>query len=303
MISILCLNPAIDTTIRVPALTGRECVARSVEYSLGGKAVNVARWLAANRVSHRLAVFGDPLDRVLPNLAHTEFIESGSPIRQNFTLCDDADLIAHIRTPVSTSLSNIRPTVIRFLELAAGSKFAVLAGSVPRLLDDPDLVALCNLLSTSEAPWILDTASFSYDQLQRLNVHTLKVNGSEFRAMAGLAMARAIETTEAQQLARKLKSNVIITQGAGDVIAADAGGMCERYPIPEQHRAPTESFIGSGDSFLAGYLCGVDRGQEFEKSVQLGTAFGIYAQHAEHRYVSLNEENLCPVINDIVSAM
>ena len=299
MISILCLNPAIDTSIRVATLAGRDCLAQSVEYSLGGKAINAARWLGANGVSHRVFVFGNQVERAVPDLDRVVFFESGNLIRQNFTLFDDAGLVAHVRTPISTSLEKLKPAVCRFLDVAAESEFAVLAGSVPSLTDDPQLDELCQLLSTSRAPWILDTTSFSFNQLRNLDLHTIKVNGSEFRDLAKIAGSTDIATTTLQETAKQLGSRVIVTQGPGDVLAVDAGGVCLRFPIPDKYRLSGQSVVGSGDSFLAGYLFGMDMEKEFSYSVRLGVAFGISAQDVEGQYVALSKGKIAAVMNDI----
>jgi fructose-1-phosphate kinase PfkB-like protein len=278
MIFCLTLNPSIDTEIFVPVLSGRDVQADQVSYRIAGKAINVAETLmSSNTECHSMVFAGVSDSRATFTKAH-ELFPHTDPMRQNFSIFEHQELRAHIRSPFETTFQRLMPLFESLVDRCRSEDIIVLAGTIPTLADDLDYTKIIGFFRALNGQIVLDTPSFDLPMLLHLAPHTLKINASEFRHTFGIADDAALTNEQVLAAARLINARVIVTQGKGTIIAADAYGdtfSCHILQIGISGRA---SIIGSGDSFLGGYTAALNSRDGFRECVVNGVAFGVARQ-------------------------
>ena len=278
MIFCLTLNPSIDTEIFVPALLGRDVKAYQVSYRIAGKAINVAETLISSGNNCHSMVFAGISDgRATLTKEHELFLHP-DPMRQNFSIFEHDELTAHIRSPFQTTLQRLMPLFERLVDRCRSEDIIVLSGTIPTLTDDPNYTDITKYFSALNGQIVLDTRSFDLSMLLRLAPHTLKINASEFRHTFGIEDDAALTNEHVLAAARLINARVIVTQGGGTVLAADAYGDAFSCQILQMGVSERASVIGSGDSFLGGYTAALNACGSFRECVVNGAAFGVARQ-------------------------
>lgn len=95
----------------------------------------------------------------------------------------------------------------------------------------------------------------------------VKVNRAEAAELLGADRSPA---ELAADIRERTGGTAVVTDGALGAVVADAGGAWRAEPDPE----PGRYAIGSGDSFLAGLLLGLERGDPLPDALALASATG-----------------------------
>lgn len=278
---ILCItpNPAIDRTVIVPNLIlGKVHRAERVIVAAGGKGLNVGRAI------HTLG--GEPLcmgfvggynGRLLADLAQNEGINSSwTWINSETRTCTiiisqdgDATLINEPGMPVSKSDWARLQVDARNHISAAG--LACICGSLPPNATGDDLHGLLEMLMSSGKQVWADTSGVALDKVLAYPGICIKVNGDEIGKSIGFEVNDVQSAKRALMILLERGINAcIVTLGAeGALLATQIGRWYVQPPLVR-----VVSTVGSGDSFLGGFLNALDNSKDWSEALRDAAAAG-----------------------------
>jgi 1-phosphofructokinase family hexose kinase len=278
----ITLNPAFDVHYELESFeVGRENYSSHRIVSIGGKGLNISRALKVQGVDslavivlgeESAAEFRAPL--AAEGVRCLEFLCPGE-IRYNITIhpaqgpetrlsLDNFRLDSSILEQIEQALlPQITPGTI----IAFGSR-------VPRGLSVEKIKGFLARLKGRGAWLVLDSNSFSLQDLAELGPWLIKPNEYEIEALLG----RGIRTEEAVlAAAREIHAqgveNVLISLGEQGLAYAGED-LCCRISVP---KITPLSTIAAGDSVLAGYIYGYLQGWTKMEMLKTAAAFGTAA--------------------------
>lgn len=278
MITCLALSASLDITYLVDSLqVGGITRPREVHRVAGGKALNVARAAATLGAPVRAVA---PLGGEIGLLVHSLLLDSGIdlmtvPTAGQTRSCvsiapDDDERLTELYEPSEPLAASAWDAVVEQvgeLPVDRGGWIA-LSGSIP---DGVELAALVGLLGSCRSAGLriaVDSHGAALAALvDGVRPELVKVNRSEAAGLLGLPEETPIGTL-ADGIRERTGGLVVLTDGVAGSWAADATGAFRAQPDPVRGRFP----VGSGDSFLAGLLVGLGRGDALSDSVRLAAA-------------------------------
>lgn len=281
---ILCLtpNPAIDRTLIVPRLQpGEVHRATRAIVAAGGKGLNVARAIRALRVGGDpvcLGFLGGHSGRLLAELAERE----GLPGRWTWieTETRTCVIIADENGGEATVINETGPSVSArdWAALAADvvresvvAQMMCVSGSLPPGSPVESFAALLRELCASGQPVWVDTSGPALAAALTVAGISVKVNGDE----VGAVLNQKVNTAEAAQVAgHRLREQgvrqAVITLGKeGAVLVNNVGAWHTRPPAVR-----AVSAVGSGDTFLAGWVTALSQGHAPDEALRWAAAAG-----------------------------
>ena len=278
MITCLALSASLDITYLVDSLeVGGITRPREVHRVAGGKALNVARAAAMLGAPVRAVV---PLGGEIGQLVHALLLGSGIDLVTVHTAgqtrsclsiaADDDDRLTELYEPSMRLTASAWAAVVEHVEelpVDPGG-WLVLSGSIPAGVALAALVALLNTCRSAGLRVAIDSHGAALAALvDGVRPELVKVNRSEATGLLGLPEETSIGTL-ADGIRERTGGLVVLTDGVAGSWAADATGAFRALPDPVRGRFP----VGSGDSFLAGLLVGLGRGDALADSVRLAAA-------------------------------
>lgn len=269
MITCLALSPALDVTYLVPSVeVGRIHRPHTVLRNAGGKALNVARATAVlGGEAHAVAALGGRVGMLVADLLEASGIplaavETGGETRTCLTIAaDDAEGLTEFYEPAAPLADGVVRAAVGLLPPGG---LVVLAGSIPPL----DLDLLVDLLRGRRL--VIDTHGAALAALiDRADPEIVKVNRTEAAALVGSPEDDPLEHLAAA-LRERSGGTVVVTDGTAGSLAVDERGMHRAVPDPVRGRYA----VGSGDSFFAGLLVGLERGDALPDALLLAAASG-----------------------------
>ena len=276
------LNPALDLTVQLPSLRlGEVNRSESLQVHAAGKGLNVAQVLVD--LGHQLTVtgfLGEGNPQAFEQLFAArgfadEFVRVPGDTRSNIKLAETGGQVTDINGPgLMVREGHCNELLTRLERLAPSHDLVVVAGSLPRGVDNQWFVELLNLLKQTGARVALDTSGSALRAGLETAPWLIKPNEEE------LAEARGIELAEPEALAREAWrlqiegiEHVVISQGAE--------GVSWFSPSVALHANPPKvqvvSTVGAGDSLLAGMLHGLLEGWPAERTLTHATAIAAQA--------------------------
>jgi 1-phosphofructokinase family hexose kinase len=284
MILTVTLNAAIDRTLAVPNFRlGRRHRAVEQTATAGGKGVNVARALKAlgKPVLATGTVGGGAGSRIIQMLDDegiaNDFIRINEESRMSTAVIDPTDGVTtevNERGPALSTAERER-AVERILYLAQGAKICVLCGSLPRGVPVDLYAHLIEELRKLGVTTVLDTEAEPLRLGTRACPDLVTPNVTEAEELAGHEFADDEDRLNGvREIVEMGARDAIITFDSG-CVALLGGDSAERIAL-RVSVDPLEAIspIGSGDSFLAGYVSGLYEGRSAEDCVRLATACG-----------------------------
>lgn len=282
MIITVTLNPAIDQTIEVDRLVvGDSNRVLASRFDIGGKGINVARVLKELHYEPIAMGFGvGDLGRMIEDQLRDsgigcDFVYIPGETRTNLTILDRS---THRHTVLSgpgeeVSEGERAQFLHRLRRRLRRDSWVVIAGSIPPPGDPAIYVQLILAAAAEGALSAIDAdgpvvravleggarpalVKLNDQELARLSEMPAHDEGS---VIAGAEMIRAYGVP-----------NVVVTRGGEPAIALTNGGDF-RVHVPE---VAVESAVGAGDSFLAGLLLGLKRGDGWGAALTLAAAAG-----------------------------
>lgn len=276
------LNPALDLTVRLPALRlGEVNRSDSLQVHAAGKGLNVAQVLAD--LGHQLTVtgfLGESNAQAFEQLFAArgfadEFVRVAGETRSNIKLAEGSGQVTDINGPGLEVVQAQRSELLeRIRRLAPAHELVVVAGSLPRGVDSEWFVELLQMLNGLGVRVALDTSGAALRDGLATRPWLIKPNEEE------LAEARGVELADAQALA----GEAVRLQGEGVshvVVSQGAEGVCWFAPDTALQACPPKvrvvSTVGAGDSLLAGMLHGLLEGWPAERTLTHATAIAAQA--------------------------
>ena len=280
MIYTLTFNPAIDYVMRLPSLReGETNRALSAEIHFGGKGINVSRVLAAlgaettalgfaagftgDALADALRAAGIP-SRMIPLPAgHTR-------INVKLKTPEGPHPETEINAPGPAIPAHCLETLMAELDTLSEGDTLVLAGSIPPSLPEDIYCRIMVRLSGRGIRFAVDAEGEHLTATLPFSPFLVKPNRAELEGIAG----RPLRTEEslrdaATELQRRGAQNVLVSLGGDGALLLDAHGVFHRraaFPV-----TPVNT-VGAGDSMVAGFLAGADRG--YDHALRLGLACG-----------------------------
>ena len=287
MIYTLTLNPALDYVMRLPTIReGETNRAVSTDLQFGGKGINVSRVLAELGVESTALGFvagftGDALTAYLTERGiRTDFIRLPEGLtRINVKLKTPEGLRSE--TEINASGPDILPKDINALldkldTLTLGDTL-VMAGSVPKALPRDVYRRFMTVLKDRRIRFVVDAEGAALTVTLPYRPFLIKPNRAELEGIAGRPLTTDGDlTVAAAELQRLGARNVLVSLGGDGALLLDEHGEFHRaaaLPI-----VPVNT-VGAGDSAVAGFLAGADRGYEY--ALKLAMACGAATAASE----------------------
>lgn len=278
MIYTVTFNPAIDYILRTPTLVAGE-VNRTMgeEMLYGGKGINVSVILSRLGISTVAMGFvagftGDALtEMVRQEGVDSDFISlSEGTTRINVKLWGSDGIVTEVNGRGPIVDDEAMETFYRKISRLTEEDTLVLAGSVPDSLPRDIYRQILERISDHGVRTVVDATGDLLLNVLAYRPFLIKPNRAELEEVVGRPLPddAAIEEA-ARELQGRGARNVLVSLGGDGALLLDEEGNVHRTAAMCKKTVYT---VGAGDSMVAGFLAGVDRGYEY--ALQLGTACG-----------------------------
>lgn len=267
MIVTVTPNPSLDVALHVDELRRGEVLRTTAErHDAGGKGLNVSRALAQNGVENRavMPLGGSAGADLLALLAgDAGLVPVAVPIagatRSNVGIVEPDGTLTKVNAagPVLSrdELAAFRAAV---LGAADGASWVVLAGSLPKGLDDDFYATLIGPLQALGARVALDSSGPAFDRAVAAGPDLVKPNVHELAEVLGRPLRTIGDLLDgAEELRTRGPRTVLASAGPDGAVAVDECGAAHGEPPPI---VPASS-VGAGDAMLAGWLAATEYGR------------------------------------------
>lgn len=278
----LTLNPAFDVHCHIPTFEPyHENLAWITDREAGGKGVNISRALTQNHVENLALVVlgeenGESFRRALmaDGMQVCEITLPGR-IRENITIhTDNAPETRISFAGFETDASLLKLVEEKLERLLEDGSIVTFTGRVPDGIPMKDVKAFLRCLMQKGARIVIDSRSFTKEDLLEMRPWLIKPNQEEISAYLG----REIDTFEkvldaAEELHGQGIENVMISLGEqGALLVCTDGRFIATPPIID-----AVSTIGAGDSSIGGFLAAAAAGESAEGMLKLAVSYGSAA--------------------------
>ena len=278
----LTLNPAFDIHCYVEKFAPfHENLAKVTDREAGGKGVNISRALCANGVENlALVALGDEnaqsfrqsLDS--DGMSYREITVKGR-IRENITIhTSGADETRISFSGFDTDESLLDKAEDALSDVIADGVFVTFTGRVPSGMSIERVKEFLHRLKNKGARIVIDSKSFSLDDLIEMKPWLIKPNEEEIGEYLGRGIDSFAEVeSAARALFDKGIENVMISLGAkGALLVCEDGAFVATPPKVE-----ALSTIGAGDSSIGGFLAAAAQGLGASEMLRTAVAYGTAA--------------------------
>lgn len=245
----------------------------------GGKGINVVRVLKelGRRATATGFVGGRAGEAILQGLNEEHLDHDFVRIREESRLCVKvADPRNHTQTEINEPGPEIAPEEIeRMLDklraLVPGKEMVVLCGSCPPGLPPTFYADVTRLAKSAGAKVVLDASGVQLTEGVKAAPFMVKPNTAELSELAGVGLYTLEEIARAAKSLKQYGVEITaVTMGRSGALVTD-GVQCWKAVPPEISFA---SAVGSGDSFLAGFIDSLAGGGSLAEALAWGTAAG-----------------------------
>jgi 1-phosphofructokinase len=282
MIITVTLNPSVDIfyTARklMPGALNR---ADQAVIMPGGKGINVSRTLFEMGSSSRALLFsggrtGELMDKLLMGEdIHFETVRCGGDTRLNTKLADVYfGSFTEINAPgAPVTMEEFEKMRKALRDTIQQGDHVVLSGSLPPGLAEHMYAILLSDAGEAGAGTVVDTSGEPLRKALEAGPYLVKINEDELDELAGEAAGdvKGIARQAARLIRRYGVGVVIVTLGARGAVYCDRAQslFC---PAPA---AEARYQNAAGDSFLAGFLLGMEKAMEAEECLKMATACAV----------------------------
>lgn len=283
-IKTVTLNPAFDLHFGMEKFEARrENYVQSIIRDAGGKGINTSRALTVNGVENTAyVVLGEENGNDFANQLTRDGMRfvpvyTAGRIRENITLHPAGDKETRI------SLDTFAPTEATvdemeriLMESATPDDLIAFSGRLPRGITKERVIALLHRLIAVGARVIVDSNSFTPDDLRVIRPWFIKPNEQEIEAYIGRSIRDLPDAADVARelVCRGIADEVMISLG-GDGAAWSNGERRLLLGVPRLENPA--STIGAGDSTLAGLLAATAEGRDSAEALRTAVAYGTAA--------------------------
>ena len=284
----LTLNPAFDVHCYVKDFAPyHENLATVTHRDAGGKGVNISKALTANGVENlAFVVVGDEngdsfLKCLEANRLSCKVLKVSGRIRENITIHTNGADETRISFEGFKATNALLSDVLAALDgKGLNGAFVTFTGRVPSGVDMWAVKQFLKELADKGAKIIIDSKSFSLDDIIEVRPYLIKPNGEEISEYLGREIRELSETKAvAEELNRKGIENVMISLGAeGALLATFSTDSAESSVyVATPPKIDAISTIGAGDSSIGGFLAAVSEGKSTKDALRLAVSYGTAA--------------------------
>lgn len=308
MIVCVSVNPAIDRRVRVNNLKiGEVNRADSAESFAGGKAAHVA--LAARALGEKViwtgflgGATGAEVERQLKNGGiEVRAVCIASATRINDEIIHADGTITEILEPGGAVSADECSKMIETCEAIfrdQKEEFSVVfSGSLPSGVSSDFYYDLLQTAHTVGGKTILDTSGAGLVEGIKAAPYLVKPNRSEAEKILGLEIEDEKEALEALQILKTIGGqNVCLSLGEDGLIWSNSD---DKFISAKPPKVEVTSTVGCGDSTVAGFAVGLQRGLSEIQTLRLATACGAANCLAKlpGQISSENVEQLIPLVS------
>ena len=295
MIYTVTFNPAIDYVIHTDSIkTGAVNRTDSETYFIGGKGINVSLVLSELGVKSVALGFvagftGDAIENGMREKGvETDFIR----LKNGFSRIN-VKIKSEGETEINGQGPDITPENIdelfRKLDDMNNGDILVLAGSIPKTLDADIYEKILARCDGKGIRAVVDASGKLLMNVLRYRPFLIKPNNHELAEMFG---AEIKTTADIEKYALKLREmgarNVLVSMAGDGAMLFDENGNTHTCGVC---RGTVKNSVGAGDSMVAGFIAGMEKG-DYEYALKLGTACGGATAFSDGLAVRENIERL-----------
>lgn len=276
----ITLSPAYDVHATAPSLfVHHENLAHVKSRDAGGKGVNISRALSYNGVENTaVVVLGR--DNCADFKAALEAdkmsyigIEKDGRIRENLTVHVEGEDETRISFS-GFSLDNSILSEVEDLLSVDENTIVTFTGSIPKGVDMPEVKKLLARLKSKGGKIVVDSRSFTLNDLIEVSPWLIKPNSEEIAAYSGKEVNCFADCLDfAKKLLFDDIENVMISLG-------EKGALLVTEKVTVTAVPPTISAlstIGAGDSTIAGFIAAYSMGKDDAECLKVATSYGTAA--------------------------
>lgn len=273
MIYTVTFNPALDYIMRLPRLEAGETNRSTAEaIFFGGKGINVSRVLRVLGQETTLLGFiagftGDELEKSLKAMGLcTDFVRLPAGMtRINVKIKEAAETEINAGGPAIGE--EALQALMQKLEALQAGDTLVLAGSIPASVPKDIYCTVAERMVQKGVRVAVDATGALLLNTLKHHPFLIKPNHRELEELAGRTLQTEAELiAAARELQQKGARNVLISRGAEGALLLDERGAVYKKPAPAIKAVNT---VGSGDSMVAGFLAGIEKGSEYALSLAI----------------------------------
>lgn len=276
MIYTITFNPALDYIMHTDKVTmGITNRSVSEEIQFGGKGINVSVILNRLGVDTTALGFvagftGDELcNRLNKTGVLTDFIKLADGFtRINVKIKGDSETEINATGPEITD--NDIDALFKKLENLKQGDTVVLAGSIPKSLPQDIYEKIAEFLKDKNIRFAVDATGDLLLNVLKYKPFVIKPNNFELEEICDCEIHSDEDLLSSAKKLQNLGAlNVLVSLGADGAFLLDESG--ETHKI-KAHRITPINTVGAGDSMLAGFLCGAEKGYDY--ALKLANAAG-----------------------------
>ena len=277
MVYTVTFNPAIDYVVHIKEIrVGATNHSDREEIYFGGKGINVSVVLKELGVNSKALGFiagftGEAIEKGLKDLSiDTDFVrlKSGnSRINVKIKSADETEINGQGPHIDDESVA----VLFQKLDALTDGDTLILAGSIPSSLPADIYEKILERLSHKKIKVIVDATKDLLLNVLKFKPFLVKPNNHELGDMFGVNLQT---DEEIEKYARKLQNmgavNVLISMAGDGSMLIDETGKMHRMGVCKGN---VKNSVGAGDSMVAGFTAGIQRG-DYEYALKLATAAG-----------------------------
>ncbi len=277
MIYTVTFNPAVDLVVSADHInTGAVNRLKSEEIYFGGKGINVSLVLRELGIKSRAFGFiagftGEAIENGLVSQGiGTDFVR----LKDGFSRIN-----VKIKSDEETELNGRGPDIpddavkelFEKLEMIKDGDTLVLAGSIPPSLPSDIYEKILAHLEGRKIKTVVDATKDLLLNVLKYRPFLVKPNNHELGEMFGVKLETVEQIAEYAEKLRKMGAENVLVSMAGDgALLIDETGKVYHQGVC---KGTVKNSVGAGDSMVAGFIAGVEKG-DYEYALKLGTACG-----------------------------
>lgn len=277
MVYTVTFNPAIDYVVRTKELTvGMTNRSESEEMYVGGKGINVSIVLAELGIKSKALGFtagftGRAIeDGVKDKGVETDFVhlEKGcSRINVKIKSSEETELNGQGPDIPESAIEQL----FEKLDKLTDGDVLVLAGSIPNTLPSNIYEEILARLSDKKIKTVVDATKDLLLNVLKYKPFLIKPNNHELGEMFGIELKTGDDIIDYAKKLREMGAvNVLVSMAGDGAILIDEYGKVHKCGVC---RGTVKNSVGAGDSMVAGFIAGAEKG-DYDYALKLGTATG-----------------------------
>ena len=273
MIYTVTFNPALDYVVDLDNFNfGETNRSANERIYVGGKGINVSivlKELGVNSVALGF-VAGFTGEKLVAELKTSGINCDFCTLSQGFTRIN-VKLKSENETEINASGTHISnddfDKMLAKLEKINDNDILVLSGSIPKSLPNDTYQQILKFLSAKNVRVVVDATNQLLLNTLKYKPFLIKPNKAELEEVAGKPLKSNDEIiSEALKLKSLGATNVLVSLGADGAILIDENGD---YYIEKAVGGKPKNTVGAGDSMLAGFIAGVEKGYPYALKLAL----------------------------------